>query len=402
MFGVLLVVSGCGSDGADKGDGDRSGKGGSAAPGIDRAGSVDPAAITLTPADGAKAVDPQAPVVIAVNGGALGMVGVLDAQGHPVEGGLAADGRTWRPAVAFTLGGTYTVTATATNADNVPTTASATFGTLSGDKKVTASFSPEDGETVGVGYPVSLTFDHPVTDKEAVQEALSVETTSQVEGAWHWFDDTRVDYRPEEYWAPGTSVTVNLNLRGVDVGDGAIADQFKSYGFRIADTERVSKVDVRAHTMKVYENDELIRTIPITAGKSPKYSTWNGRMVITEKFERTRMNSQTVGLGSEYDIDDVPHAMRITTSGTFVHGNYWADDGVFGSENTSHGCVSMAPANARWLYARSIPGDVVEVTGSDERTVDADNGFGDWNLTWQEWTAPAGTTGEPTTPAQVR
>ncbi|MGW2992727.1 hypothetical protein ACWDA9_13555, partial [Streptomyces sp. NPDC001193] len=30
----------------------------------------------------------------------------------------------------------------------------------------------------------------------------------------------------------------------------------------------------------------------------------------------TRMNGQTVGFGGEYDIPDVPHAMRLTTSGT--------------------------------------------------------------------------------------
>jgi len=396
VLGALLVVSGCSSDDDGKGGG------GSTTAGDDRGGSTDPAAITLTPADGAKAIDPQAPVVIAVNGGTLGEVKVVNAQKEPVDGALQADGKTWKPAVAFTLGGTYTVTATATNADDAPTTASATFGTLSGDKKVTAKFSPEDGRTVGVGYPVSLEFDYPVTNKEAVGKALSVDTTPRVEGVWHWFDDTRVDYRPREYWAPGTAVKVNLNLRGVDVGGGAIANQFKSYSFRIAGTKRVSVVDVEDHTMKVYENDALVRTIPITAGESPKYSTWNGKMVVTEKFERTRMNSQTVGLGSEYDIGDVPFAMRVTTSGTFVHGNYWADDSVFGSENTSHGCVSMAPANAEWLYDRSIPGDVVEVIGSDERTVDADNGFGDWNLTWEQWTAAPTTTGEPTTPAQVR
>jgi len=39
------------------------------------------------------------------------------------------------------------------------------------------------------------------------------------------------------------------------------------------------------------------------------------------------MNGRTVGFGGEYDIPDVPHAMRLTTSGTFVHGNYWSPSG---------------------------------------------------------------------------
>ena len=47
-------------------------------------------------------------------------------------------------------------------------------------------------------------------------------------------------------------------------------------------------------------------------------------MVISEKLPVTRMNGETVGYGGEYDIKDVPHAIRLTTSGTFIHGNYWA------------------------------------------------------------------------------
>ncbi|WP_439676650.1 L,D-transpeptidase [Embleya sp. MST-111070] len=399
LLGALLLVSGCSSD--DGGDGGKKpGDPNSTTTKGDSKKGADPASITLTPADGANAIDPQAPITIVVGGGKLGEVKVVNAQNEPVDGTLDPDGKTWKPKVAFTLGGKYTVSATATNADNAPTTARATFNTLSGDKKVTARFSPEDGATVGVGFPVSLTFDYPVKNRAAVEKALSVDVEPKVEGAWHWFDNTRVDYRPRDYWAPGTNVKVNLNLRGVDVGNGAIANQFKSYSFKVAATKRIAMVDVKAHTMKVYENEQLIKTIPITAGKSPKYSTWNGKMAITEKFEKTRMNSQTVGLGSEYDIDDVPFAMRVTTSGTFVHGNYWADPSVFGSENTSHGCVSMTKENAKWLYDRVIPGDMVEISGSDERTVDADNGFADWNLSWDKWTATGtpGTTQGTTTP----
>lgn len=64
-------------------------------------------------------------------------------------------------------------------------------------------------------------------------------------------------------------------------------------------------------------------------------------MVIAEKFAVTRMDSRTVGFGGEYDIPDVPHAMRLTRSGTFVHGNYWSEPGVFGRTNVSHGCIGL-------------------------------------------------------------
>jgi lipoprotein-anchoring transpeptidase ErfK/SrfK len=117
-------------------------------------------------------------------------------------------------------------------------------------------------------------------------------------------------------------------------------------------------------------------------------------MVISEKLPLTRMNGDTVGFGGEYDIPDVPHAMRLTRSGTFVHGSYWAARSVFGRENTSHGCVGLfdvkgggAETPAGWLFDHSLVGDVVEVVNSHDRTVSPDNGLGGWNLTWQQWLA---------------
>lgn len=71
-------------------------------------------------------------------------------------------------------------------------------------------------------------------------------------------------------------------------------------------------------------------------------------MVISEKFRETRMNGATVGFTDddgkgEYDIKDVPHAMRLSNSGTFIHGNYWGADSIFGAVNTSSSIVMLRP-----------------------------------------------------------
>lgn len=118
-------------------------------------------------------------------------------------------------------------------------------------------------------------------------------------------------------------------------------------------------------------------------------------MVISERFKQTKMDSSTVGLGDEYSISDVPHAQRLTTSGTFVHGNYWASTSVFGSSNTSHGCVGLHDAKGAndksvpgaEFYNSSMLGDVVEVVNSTEDTVDPANGLNGWNLSWDKWKA---------------
>jgi lipoprotein-anchoring transpeptidase ErfK/SrfK len=118
-------------------------------------------------------------------------------------------------------------------------------------------------------------------------------------------------------------------------------------------------------------------------------------MVVMEKYTKTRMNSATVGLGKEYDIADVPWAVRLTTSGTFAHGNYWYDkeNPPFGKANTSHGCVSMTPDDAKWFYDHADRGDVVKVINTKERAVSADNGYGGWNLSWTQWLSTSATKG---------
>jgi len=207
----------------------------------------------------------------------------------------------------------------------------------------------------------------------------------------HWYGNQRIDFRPQQYWAAGTKVTLSLRLRGVKGAPGIYGTQSKDVHFTIGRSQ-LSVVDVAKHTMKVYRSGKLIKTIPITAG-APGRTTWNGKMVISQKSLVTRMNGETVGYGGEYDIPDVPHAMRLTTSGTFLHGNYWAADSTFGSANTSHGCVSMhdvrgggsSSTPAAWMYDHSIIGDVVQVKNSKDHTVQWYNGLNGWNLSWSAW-----------------
>ncbi|WP_406296453.1 Ig-like domain-containing protein [Embleya sp. NBC_00888] len=376
----LLLTGACNKDDAKKTTPDPA-----KAAGENRAGPAEPAVVTLTPADKATGVDPGAPVTIAVGGGKVAEVKVTNASGESVDGALA--GNAWKPKVPFMYGGKYTVTATATNADNKPTTATSAFTVLNPTRPATATFMPDADSTVGVGQPVSITFDEPVKNHKAVQEAIKVTPTPAVDGAWHWFGNSRVEWRPKDYWQVGTQVKVDLNLRGVDLGGGVMSKQFKSFSFKISDTKRIAVVDANAHTMTVSENDQVVKTIPITAGEDPKYTTWNGIMVMEERYPTLDMNSQTVGLGNEYDQKAVPFAMRITESGTFLHANTWATTNPFGNANTSHGCVSMALENAKWFYERSIRGDIVQVKGNEEKPVAADNGYGAWNLTWEQWTA---------------
>ncbi|MFI6844586.1 Ig-like domain-containing protein [Kitasatospora sp. NPDC050467] len=379
------------SPGAGAGAGSDSGGGNAVSASSSPKTSV--AVITVTPADGATAASFSDPVKVAVAGGTLGSVKVTDSTGRALAGELSADGTSWVSAAAPASGTKYTVTASATDKDKLEAAANATFTTATPANTFVGYFTPEDGSTVGVGMPVSINFSKPVTDRKAVQRAITVIAEPGVEIVGHWFSSTRLDFRPQEYWAKGTRVTVKLRLKDVQGAKGVYGTQSKDVRFTIGRAQ-TSVADLATKKLTVTTDGQVSAVYAISGG-APDYRTWGGRMVISEQYQQTRMNSQTVGLGSEYDIADVPHAQRLTTSGTFIHGNYWSPASIFGGQNTSHGCVGLKDAKGGQdqsvdgyrFYKSSMIGDVVEVVNSGDKTVQPSNGLNGWNLGWAAWKA---------------
>lgn len=377
------VLTGCASSASASGTG---GKGATAS----AQAATERATVTVTPAAGTAKADFSSPVEVSVAGGTLASVKVTAADGTSLPGDLN-DARTkWTSSRNPYSGTKYTVTAKAQGSTEATV---ASFTTRSPGETFIGYFTPEADSTSGVGMPVSLNFTHAVTDRAAVQKAITVTAEPAVEVVGHWFDDTRLDFRPETYWAPGTKITLSLRLRDVEGANGVYGEQSKDVTFHIG-REQISTVDLAAKEMTVVRDGKTLATYPVSGG-DPQHATWSGIMVISERFKQTRMESSTVGLGDEYDIPDVPHAQRLTTSGTFVHGNYWAATSVFGHQNTSHGCVGLHDAkgaNDRSVdgykfYDSSMLGDVVVVKNSGERTVDPANGLNGWNLSWADWRA---------------
>ncbi|WP_246201622.1 L,D-transpeptidase [Streptomyces alboniger] len=351
-------------------------------------------AIRVTPDDESRGVKPDERLEVKVPGGRLESVEVVrtqDAQQFDVPGRIDEDGMTWRPLDKgpLAVAATYKVDAVALDGHGRRTARHTTFRTEVPDKRFVAYVAPENRSTVGTGMIISLEFNQEVENRAAVQRAIEVTARPAVDIRPHWFGKTRVDFRPEKYWKPGTKVTVGLRLRDVEAAPGVFGLQDKTFAFTVGRNQE-SLVDAADHTMEVRRDGELISTVPITAG-APKTTTYNGKMVVTEMLEVTRMNSRTVGFGGEYDIPDVPHAIRLTTSGTFLHGNYWAPDAP-GNTNVSHGCVGLRDVKggssktpAGWFFDRTLIGDVVEVVNSDDKKVAPDNGLGGWNMGWKDW-----------------
>ena len=307
-----------------------------------------------------------------------------------LPGEIAGDGSAWTAGDRLEPGTSYTVKASVRGDDGKLVTKRQKFSTmdLTLDQQTYASVAPLPGETVGVGMPIIVSFDIPVTDRASMERHMSVTTAPAQPGTWHWVSDNVVHYRPKKYWKAGTTVDVDLDVNGVDAGNGIYGQEDREVKFQIGDAH-IYKVDMNTHQMKVFSNGKLLRTLPVTTGQQPKFTTRSGIKVIMEKFDAKRMNSETVGIPADsadgYDIDNVQWAMRVTNSGEFVHAAPWSV-GSQGYANVSHGCTGMSTSNADWLYHMTVRGDVVTYTGTD-RTIEPGNGYDDWNISWADYKA---------------
>lgn len=342
--------------------------------------------ITVTPTLGAAAASPGTPVVVRVADGRLSTVMVKRADGTRLSGKVSQDGRTWVSRDrTLGYGAKYQVAVTAVDREGLTTTTTNEFRTLTPKLTAEAYISPGQGDVVGVGMPIVVQFDHEVRRKALVEKQLEVLTPTPLEGGWYWRDDKMVEYRPKTFWPANTRITVKVPLVGVELAQGVWGDKDRSVTFRTG-AAMVSKVDMDAHQLTVIKNGRVLRTIPVTTGK-PGFATRTGVKVIMMK-ERTRiMDAATGGTDAadpEYYRIEVEYAMRLTWSGEFLHAAPWSV-GSQGSSNVSHGCTGMSTGNAAWLYSVSRPGDVVVYSGTSNRAMSMDNGYGEWTLSWDDW-----------------
>ncbi|TFV81306.1 hypothetical protein E4P40_16290 [Blastococcus sp. CT_GayMR20] len=378
--GALVFLAGCSGD-----DAGGSGSGEPSSP-----AAAEPAQVSLALADGSADVSPVVPLEISVTDGELAEVTLVDGAGTAVSGTLAppadeAAAAVWTPETPLAYGTSYTLTATAENADDEQTTATSTFTTVTPASVSTPSIGPLDGQTVGVGMPIRVYFDDPIVDKAAVESHLVVTSSTPTDGVWNWFSETEVHFRPSTYWPANTDVTLDANLYGIDFGNGIWGEKNRTVSFSIG-AKHVSIADASTHMMEVYDGDQLVQTYPISAG-SPDNPSYNGPHVVTEMNRNRIMDSSTYGVpvdSPEGYRTPVEYAVRISDSGEFVHAAPWSV-AQQGNTNVSHGCINMSTERAAWFFNFSQPGDIVEIRGSSAGDLRSD--IYDWTIPWEEWQA---------------
>ena len=299
------------------------------------------------------------------------------------------DSAAWISTYGLIADSEYTVKATATTADGdeVDLDATITVGASEG-APMSVRTTLADDQTVGVAAPIILNFGSTVSKdfRDDVERRLSVKVTDEdgkereVEGSWGWlYDDpqSRLHFRPKEFWPAHSKVSVDVPLKDVPTGENSVGENDLTLDFEIG-RKQVVKADVKTHRMTVTRDGKKVMDFPASLG-APKSPSYNGTHVVMSKAADYTMTSE------QWDYEtDVQWAVRIHNNGEFIHAAPWSA-GVQGSQNVSHGCVNLTTERAKEYFDSAIFGDPVEITGSQVNLSTNDSDISDWVYSWDEW-----------------
>jgi lipoprotein-anchoring transpeptidase ErfK/SrfK len=367
-----------------------SGTGGSGSGGTGSAGAPTAAAVryfTITPAPGTKNASPSDGITVSADSGdKISAVTVKSSGSQTIAGTLSTDGKSWHSSYALPTGQSYTVSATGTDASGHPVSTASTFTTLTPATAFHTEIFEGAGATYGVGMPIMLTFDHPITNKAAVERALTLTTSKPVTGAWYWDGSEQLDFRPRDYWPADTTVSFSSHLDGVEGAPGVYGIHDLSQTFSIGQSV-IAVANTSSHKTQLYVGGKLTYTWPISTGKTVT-PTPNGTYLSVEKANPVRMIGGKKGTSGYYN-ELVNYAVRFTFSGDYYHSAPWSvvDQGT---TNVSHGCVNLPPEDAKIYYDMAIPGDPITINSS-QKAGNWDNGWTEWFLSWSQYLAGSAT-----------
>ncbi|WP_213451673.1 L,D-transpeptidase [Rhizomonospora bruguierae] len=354
--------------------------------GKDLVPGVKPAApdVAVSPATGGQKVPISAEIGTKVTHGKVAAVTVTDAAGAKLDGTMRPDGSAWVPSKPLKYKQRYSATVTARNDSGQSSTATTQFTTMNKPDKSTTTFSYlRTGEAYGVAMPVAVSFDPPVpkAQRAAVQNRLWVDTTPSQPGVWSWVPDgSQVYYRAQDYWKPGTKISMRAGLAGLPMGNGQYGDKDWTASASVVQHPVFLSIDDRTHQMTVTRDDKTLKKIPVSLGKSST-PTSSGKMVIMEKFNSTIFDTRGEPDGGY--VVQVNDAQRLTNGGEFIHAAPWST-GDQGYDNVSHGCTNVSDEDANYLMKVTHVGDQVTIKGTGTKLTQG-NGWTAWDLSWPEY-----------------
>ena len=317
---------------------------------------VAPVKLDAAPANGAKQVNPASPVSLKATNGTIERVTLTSTSGETVEGSIDAAGTGWKASGPLEFNTDYSYTYVVKDSVGRETSTTQSFSTVSSTHEADAAIYPLDGMKVGVGQPLQIIFSEPVTNRDAVEKAISITSSAGQVGAFHWHSDKMVRYRAENFWAANSTITMDMQLFGVDLGNGQIANFNKKVNISIGD-KKVAVADAAAHTFTLSINDQPVKTLPVSMGDQ-RFPSARGYGVLMEKKRYDHFRASSIGLKPDdpayYGDVDVEYTIRLTLSGAYIHQALESAFPFLGNTTVSHGCIGVAPDGADGLHAVQV------------------------------------------------
>lgn len=361
----------------------------------------------IAPGDGAKDFDPSAPIAVRLFHGTLNTVTLTDQHGTVVPGIFSPDHHIWQPVQILQYNSNYIIKALA-NSDESPALSTPIithFSTIKPSNltkvyfRSSGSLALRENGVYGVGIVIEAHFDEPIDNKALAEKYLHVTATTpsgvHLQGSWYWLNDQDAHWRPKNYYPPNTIVTAEARVVGHEFSPGLYGEANSQVTFRIG-TRHFLLADDATHNIKVFDNHQLIRTMPTSMGRGGyvigvnhmKISLWtpSGIYTVIDRGNPVIMDSSSFGLPIR-DVNGyklkIPYATKISNDGIYLHEldtTVWAQ----GHVDTSHGCLNLNLDNASWFFHWAQEGDPVQVinTGGDPLSIRQN---GDWSIPWEIW-----------------
>lgn len=116
--------------------------------------------------------------------------------------------------------------------------------------------------------------------------------------------------------------------------------------------ERWVDVELASQTLVAYEGSVPVYATLVSTGRAGEDATPRGVHRIWVKILASDMgNTDRSDAEAHYSLEDVPY-VQFFDHAVGLHGTYWHRD--FGHPR-SHGCVNLAPLDARWLFGFTSP-----------------------------------------------
>jgi len=173
-------------------------------------------------------------------------------------------------------------------------------------------------------------------------------------GGWRWYGDQEVIYRPKDLWQTGTTVTASTALGGVPVAGGYLDTNRRSTA-RIG-RKMTFQISDATKQMRVFQNDKLVKTFPVSLG-APDTPSSSGNMVVMTR------EAEALWVYSAEDQLDVKYAERLTADGEYIHAAHgrWPTRDMTTSATAAPTCRTTTPHGCTTTPRSATPSPSLEL-----------------------------------------